>query len=277
VDDACVTLPDGRALSYADIGERRGRFVFFFHGAPISRLHLSYLEKELARQGVRVIAPDRPSYGRSSPQPGRTLADWPNDVAALADALGVDRFVVAGHSSGGPYAVACAALMPHRVLGGLVFGGVTDAGWREGLSGFIPSERAIMSLPDERSALAWCVEQFGADGSRFRDASAIQFGEPDSALFADPHAGAAIDAAVTEAFAQGISGYAQDIFVQGRPWPFDPRAITAPMLLVHGECDQIVPVAHSRHTAAVTGGALHLLPGHGHMTTLAELPRMAAE
>jgi len=61
--------------------------------------------------GVRVISPDRPCYGRSSPQPGRSMADWPSDVAVLTEALGIERFAVAGHSSGGPYAVACAALL----------------------------------------------------------------------------------------------------------------------------------------------------------------------
>lgn len=94
--DSQVTLTGGRQLAYTDIGERDSFCVLFFHGAPMSRLHLGYLERRLLAEGIRVVSPDRPAYGGSSPQPRRSMADWPFDVAALADALGIDRFVVAG-------------------------------------------------------------------------------------------------------------------------------------------------------------------------------------
>ena len=116
--DAKVRVTGGRALAYTDIGEPGNATLFFFHGAPMSRLHLAYLENEFVAERIRVVSPDRPAYGGSSPQAGRSMADWPIDVAALADALHIDRFIVAGHSSGGPYAVACAALLPERVLAG---------------------------------------------------------------------------------------------------------------------------------------------------------------
>jgi pimeloyl-ACP methyl ester carboxylesterase len=88
-----------------DIGKPGWPSVLFFHGAPMSRLHLAYLEDRFVAARIRVVTPDRPAYGRPAPQPDRSLADWPADVAALADALGIDRFIVADHSSGGPYAV----------------------------------------------------------------------------------------------------------------------------------------------------------------------------
>lgn len=110
---------------------------------------LAYLEQQFLAGGIRVVSPDRPAYGGSSPQPGRSMADWPSDVAAIADALGIDRFVVAGHSSGGPYAVACASLLPERVLAGIVLGGVTDMGWPRAWEGYLDSECELMRLPDE--------------------------------------------------------------------------------------------------------------------------------
>lgn len=62
--------------------------------------------------------------GRSDFQPGRTLLDWPDDVADLADALGIDRFAVLGYSGGAPYAAACAYRLPHRLTAcGIVGGG----------------------------------------------------------------------------------------------------------------------------------------------------------
>lgn len=76
----------------------------------------------------------------------------------------------------------------------------------------------------------------------------------------------------------GVDGYAQDIFVQGRPWPFAPGAIPRRAMLAHGELDTIVPVAHSRHTAAlIPGSSLRILPGHGHITIYAELLGLCAE
>jgi pimeloyl-ACP methyl ester carboxylesterase len=272
-----VRVSGGRELAYTDIGEPGGPCVFFFHGAPMSRLHLAYLEQQFVAQGVRVVSPDRPAYGGSSPQPGRSMADWPADVAALADALGIDRFVVAGHSTGGPYAVACAALLPWRVLAAVVLGGVTDMGWSGAWDGYVESEMEIMRLPDEAAAIAWCAERYGADGSGFFTASGFDFAEPDTALLADEQVGAALTAALAEAFRQGVTGYAQDVLVQGQPWPFDPDGIVVPVHVLHGEQDVLLPLAHSRHTAEVIRGAtLSMLPGHGHLTTLSELPPMAS-
>jgi pimeloyl-ACP methyl ester carboxylesterase len=275
--DRDIALTDGRRLAFTDIGEPDWPCVFFFHGAPMSRLHLSYLEPQFNAERVRAVSPDRPAYGGSTPRPGRSLANWPGDVAALARALGIDRFVVAGHSSGGPYAVACAALLPAHVRAAIVLGGVTDMGWPGAWDGYIESERQLMRLPGEPQAIAWCAERFGADGSGFESASDFEFPEPDLSLFADPHAGPAISAAVREAFRQGVTGYAQDMVVQGRPWPFDPGAITVPVHVVHGQHDATVPLAHSRHTAElIPTSTLRIVPGHGHMTTLAELPALVS-
>jgi pimeloyl-ACP methyl ester carboxylesterase len=83
--------------------------------------------------------------------------------------------------------------------------------------------------------------------------------------------------AVAEAFRQGVAGYAQDIVVQGRPWPFNPDRIVVPFQVVHGQLDALVPLAHSRHTSELMrGSTLRVLPGHGHMTTVSELPELAS-
>jgi pimeloyl-ACP methyl ester carboxylesterase len=206
------------------------------------------------------------------------MADWPSDVAALADALRIDRFLVAGHSSGGPYAVACAALLPERVSAAIVLSAVTDMGWAGAWEGFgAESESRLMRMPDEATVVAWCEQTFGADGSRFSDASDFEFGEPDLTLFADEQAGPAIMATVAEAFRQGVGGYAQDVVVQGRPWPFDPGRIVAPVEVVHGDLDVLIPLAHARHTSArIPGSRLRVFPEHGHMTIVRELPALAS-
>ncbi len=105
MNDRTISLSDGRTLAFTEVGDAGGTPVIHFHGAPSSRLELGFLDSAFAEAGLRVITPDRPGYGGSSPHPGRTLAGWPTDVAALADALGVDRFVVSALSGGGPFAV----------------------------------------------------------------------------------------------------------------------------------------------------------------------------
>jgi len=134
-----------------------------------------------------------------------------------------------------------------------------------------------MRLPDEEAGIAWCVERFGADGSRFLTASDFEFPEPDIALYADEGIAPFLTAARAEAFRQGVAGYAQDIVIQGRPWPFDPTAIAASVHVVHGELDTLLPLAHSRHTSElIPGSTLRVLPGHGHFTILGELPTMVS-
>lgn len=275
--DSTAMVSAGRQLAYTDLGSPDWPCLFFFHGAPMSRLHLGYLEESFLAQRVRLVSPDRPAYGGSTPQPGRRMSDWPTDVAVLADALGVDRFMVAGHSSGGPYAVACAALLPERVRGAVVLGGVTDMGWPAAWDGYVESECELMRLPDESAALAWCSGRYGPDGNGFQDASDFEFAAPDNALFADERAGPAIMGAVGEAFRQGVAGYAQDLFVQGRPWSFATSNVAEPVYVLHGELDEVVPVAHSHHTAElIADSTLRVLPGHGHMTVVAELPTLAS-
>ena len=162
-------------------------------------------------------------------------------------------------------------------LAGIVLGGVTDMGWPGAWEGYVESEAQIMRLPDEAAAIAWCTQRFGADGSGFDNASDFEFGEPDNTLFADERAGSALASTVTEAFRQGVTGYAQDAFVQGRAWPFNPGGIDVPFEVVHGELDVLIPLAHSRHTSELVRGAtLRVLPGHGHMTTVSELPSLAS-
>jgi pimeloyl-ACP methyl ester carboxylesterase len=274
--DAQINVADGRTIAYTDIGETSWPCVFFFHGAPMSRLHLGYLEQRFRAERIRVISPDRPGDGNSSPQRRRSLLDWSVDVAGLADALGIDRFIVAGHSSGGPYAVACAALLSARVSASIVLAGVTDMGWPGAWQGYIESEQQLMRFADEDSAVAWCVERFGGDGHAFLSATEFEFSEPDHALFADDRTNAALVSAIAEAFRQDVVGYAQDMIVQGRPWAFDPAGIVVPVHIVHGGLDTLVPLSHSRHTADVIhGSTLKVLPGHGHLSVVAELAGIA--
>ena len=89
--------------------------MFFFHGNPGSRLDWDdpgLTGRSSTGWGIRLIGIDRPGYGQSEHQPGRCHQDWPGDVSAVADELGLDQFGILAYSAGGPYAVACALAVP---------------------------------------------------------------------------------------------------------------------------------------------------------------------
>jgi pimeloyl-ACP methyl ester carboxylesterase len=110
-----ITLADGRTLCFARWGANDGRPVIYFHGAGSSRIEGEIYDKEARAAGVQIIATDRPGCGGSSPAPGRTFLSYADDVAELADALGIERFVAAGMSNGGVYTMAIATRLAERV------------------------------------------------------------------------------------------------------------------------------------------------------------------
>src|SRR5262245_36926099 len=101
--EATVTLSDGRVLSYAEHGDPEGTPIIYNHPLPGAR-NFNLEERSLRAVAGRSFTLERPGIGLSTRAPGRTLADWPADVAEFADALGIERFAVVGVSGGGPYA-----------------------------------------------------------------------------------------------------------------------------------------------------------------------------
>jgi pimeloyl-ACP methyl ester carboxylesterase len=276
--DASATLSDGRLLAYTDLGAPEGEVVMYFHGAPSTRLDPSIFEDAFAERGVRMISPDRPGYGRSSPQPGRRWEDWPPDVVALADELGVERFAVLGLSSGAPYAVACAALLPDRVAGAGIVAGASDFGWPGAWDGYLESEAALMRIGDEAEAVTWCEARYGPDGSGFIEAGLGERATPDAAVLQDETVARNLITTVREAFRQGVGGYAQDITLQGKPWSFDTSAIVASVWILHGEADNLVPLAHARHTAELIPTAKLLTwPDEAHLSLILRIPELTEE
>src|SRR5690348_15425754 len=110
-----ITLRDGRRLAYRESGDPSGRPVLFCHGWMASRLTGHPDDALTASLGVRLISADRPGIGASDPDPRASLLTVAGDLQALADALELDRLALAGHSGGGPYALALAHRLGERV------------------------------------------------------------------------------------------------------------------------------------------------------------------
>jgi pimeloyl-ACP methyl ester carboxylesterase len=124
--DLTIERPDGRTVGITDYGTRGDTAVLWCHGGPGSRREPAYLRVVAREAGLRIVGIDRPGYGLSTPQPGRTIAGWVPDALAVADHLDIDRFVTVGLSTGGAYALAIAALASNRVIGVVPCCSMTD-------------------------------------------------------------------------------------------------------------------------------------------------------
>lgn len=111
-----LTLPDGRNLGYAQYGSPTGHAILYQHGLPGSRLEAASYHDLTAELGINFISMDRPGIGWSSPHNSGTLLSWAKDIECLTEHLALKHYSVLGVSGGGPYALACAALLPPTKL-----------------------------------------------------------------------------------------------------------------------------------------------------------------
>jgi pimeloyl-ACP methyl ester carboxylesterase len=114
VESHAFRLPCEREISFIDSGGS-GPVLFYNHGGASCRFEALTGFATAREHGFRIIAADRPGYGRSTDVEQWTLRRWAGDIAALADALSISEFAVAGTSAGGPYSLAVAAELGVRV------------------------------------------------------------------------------------------------------------------------------------------------------------------
>lgn len=281
--DEALTLRDGRTLGYAEYGCPEGEPGFYFHGHPGSRLEAQLAHEAAALKGVRIIALDRPGYGRSDFQPGRKILDWPNDVTEAADALGIQRFAVLGGSGGGPYALACARAIPERLTkAGVVSGvgpydapGATDGMRWQNRVGFQFGAR----FPTLARFIMWSMErQVRRNPVRTVEAVAQAMSGVDAEIVRRPEVRQALATVISEAFRQGSQGAAWDVVLLGRPWGFRLEEITTTVYLWHGEADVLVPPGMGRHQAErIPNCHARFFTGEGHLLLIDHMPEIIDE
>ncbi|HEX5268245.1 MAG TPA: alpha/beta hydrolase [Acidimicrobiales bacterium] len=273
-DTRVMDLSDGRELAWLELGDPAGKPVLGFHGTPGSRFQLVVDEQPVRMAGVRLISVDRPGYGHSTYKPGRTLAEWPDDVRELADHLGIERFGVVGISGGGPHSLACAALMPDRVAVAGVLSGVSPLaapGAEEGMM------RANVLITKMGRRSTWPLEAVFGLMTRVQrrwPESTLrmmtkQMPGPDAEIVSRPEVRHMFLQEARRAAATSAKASAQDFQVFSRDWGFRLEEIRVPVHLWQGDADRNVPAAHARLLAAAIPGAdLHEIEGGGHLATL---------
>jgi pimeloyl-ACP methyl ester carboxylesterase len=266
VTETDLGLGDGRTLHVYDTGagDTEGRLaVFWHHGTPNVGAPPEPLFATAARLGIRWVSYDRPGYGGSSTHPSRNVASAADYVSGVADALGIDRFAVMGHSGGGTHALACGALLGERVLGVVSVAGLAPFG-AEGLdwfAGMAPSGAASLRAAAEGRA---AKERYEASADEDADPGFVA-----ADLAALNGEWSWFISVVRPAIEGGPGGLIDDDLAYVAPWGADPTRITAPTLLLHGGRDRVVPPSHGEWLARRWPSAeLWLYPDDGHISVL---------
>ncbi|HEU5333950.1 MAG TPA: alpha/beta fold hydrolase [Actinocrinis sp.] len=278
-----VKLPDGRSLHVYDTGTAThtatatrtatatanagsNLVVLYHHGTPNIGEPPAPLLPLSAELGIRWVSYDRPGYGGSTPHLGRSVGSAAADAAAVADALGLDRFAVMGHSGGSPHALACAALLPDRV-------------------------RAVLAVstlaPYPADGLEWFAGMAAAGSAELRAAlrgravlEALLSSTPFDPEIFTPADHAALSGdwswfnrVAGKGMDNGLDPMVDDDRAYIKPWGFDPAAIGAPTLLLHGAEDRIAPVAHAQWVNDRCAAAeLWIRPDDGHISIMRSAP-----
>lgn len=268
-----ISLPDGRRVALAETGSPDGRPFLYFHGAGSSRREAAFYSDVMRAAGLRLIAPDRPGAGQSDPKTGRTVLAYADDIAAVTDALEIERFVVGGASAGGMYATAVAHVLEGRVDGVVPInsaGPLTDPVVRAG----VPRQTAFMSMLADRAPrlTAALLRAMGMhpdkiDRPRFRARALRRLPAFDQGLLADAERMDMLMAAIKEGARQGPYCQIEDFALVRRPWGFDPYRLRVPVEVFSGDEDGLHGFAMAL-AERLPRANLHTFPG-GHMALFA--------
>jgi pimeloyl-ACP methyl ester carboxylesterase len=260
-------------LNFTEYGVSDGIPFFYFHGTPGSSRECAFLHASAVRLRMRVIGVDRPGYGDNPVQANHSLQDWPRHIEIIADQLGLARFGVIGISGGGPYALACASMLAHRLSKVCVVCGLApfySPDLRNNMSWFL---RHVFSAVDDNRW--WLLNIYGQflmmlakNAPRlFLGLLSRYLGGEDREVLKDSSVLQILSENLRRAFAQGKQGLINDLVVYCVNWGFDLSRITLPVQLWHGACDKVVPLAHSEFLhATMAGSSLHIIPDAGHFS-----------
>jgi pimeloyl-ACP methyl ester carboxylesterase/1-acyl-sn-glycerol-3-phosphate acyltransferase len=270
-----IFLRDGRTLAYMDRGPRTGTPILYFHGFQGSRLErVPGLEEILTKLNIRLISPDRPGIGLSTPFHARTVIGWAGDVRQLTDQLlGPDQpFSILGFSAGATYALACGRLpglqamslasgmgLPHLISGWRRY---SSQAWHILLSAKLANFRSSTFIRIEKKQLDKILHSWPAyfEGLR-RDLS-----EDDQRLLSKPEAEELFRENRREGYAQGPGCLLQEVQALYSDPELDLAHLAAcTVVMVHGTEDKVVPVEVARDLhRRIPSSRLIELGGRGH-------------
>jgi pimeloyl-ACP methyl ester carboxylesterase len=272
-----IDLDNARRLEFAEGGDPAGVPVVVHHGTPGAAVLHPQWNPLAAAERLRLVIYSRPGCGRSTRDRGRSVADAARDTAALADALGFDRFLTFGFSGGAPHALACAALLPERVVAAAAVASIApfDAAGLDFFDGMGEGNVAEFGIVRDggEDAIRPLAEE---EAAAVQDTTLEQFVEimapfltPADAEEARGPIGETLLRHFRGCTAHGVDGWIDDDLVFVRPWGFELASIRVPVLLWQGRHDAMVPFGHGRWLAAqIPGVEADLSETDGHLSLL---------
>lgn len=247
-----IELRDGRRLTYSLAGPEDGFPVLYLHGAIGTALEIG---ERVQRLGLRYVCVNRPGFGGSDLEPGRTILGFASAVEQLADALGLERFAVVGVSAGGPYALACGRALPDRVSAIGVVSSLSPLCAPHAVPG-MPAHirialRTLAARPETAARLGDAAVAL-VRRHPWLPARAMTAGAPacDRRMVTGEAARTAAAAQFLAAAEGGVRGMVQDYALSAKPWGFSLSDIQAEVHVFHGVRDALVPVDHALALAA---------------------------
>ena len=269
-----IKTPDGRTLAVEEAGDPGGRPVLVHNGTPNSRHLYGPAAADAAARGLRLSGYDRPGYGGSTPQPGRTVADCAADARAICAGLGVGQLAMWGISGGGPHVLACAALLPDLVTAAASLASLAPADaegldWFEGMGQANVDDFKLLQR-DKKAARAKLEtereETLATSAGDLAELLKTLLTPVDAAALTGEFAEYLVYTG-REGLAPGSQGWWDDGMAHASPWGFELSAIRVPVLLMHGRQDQFVPFGHGQWLAPrIPGVEARLLDEDGHLT-----------
>ncbi len=278
-----IELKDGRTLCFAEYGEPNGKAVFHFNGSGGSRLEHPADQTILTELGIRYISTDRPGHGNSTPQSDRELLEWPDDVACLANHLGIDKFYVLGWSAGGAHALACAYKLPERIIAGAIVCGLAPPDRPNPYKGYKGFLRLLMVLGRNFPTTVYvfrrmAAKQINNPNSKIGEKFIKYLPEVDQKPFENTEIKEMLIADIKEGYKQGGDGLARDDIIINFPWKFDIKRIQTRFDIWQGDKDKNVPLNQGQYQAnLLPNNNFHLLKDKGHMLLLDEWKNILTE
>jgi pimeloyl-ACP methyl ester carboxylesterase len=284
---ALLTLPDGRTLSYDDVGQPDGAPVIYLHGTPDSRLARHPDDGLALAAGVRLIAVDRPGYGDTSAlAPGRPAYDMADELAALLDHLDLRTATLLAWS-GGALAGLAAADEPkvaerlralHVVAGVVPRQAFDDAGVRAAGAHRLGLIDMAESLPADSLAeiAAPMLAPYPCDlALALEHEQMVRDPAEQAALGAVPGAVDRLAESLVEAVRHGLAGVQADVEAQIRPYDIDLGDVAVPVRLWYGTTDTTTPPAFGHwYTSQLPASHLELVDGAGHYLPFTHWPQL---
>lgn len=272
--DQRLILADARVIGFREYGDPEGMPLLCFHGTPGSRFMFQIGDDFARRNGLRLIAPERPGFGLSSFTKARQLSMTAPDMAALCDALGLSRVAVAGVSGGAPFAVAFAAEFPERVSAMGLVSPIGPFAGPESPKRLGPGHRLVFRLLPGVPLLYRFLFTFGRLGFLFVPQAMAGFlmaraAPSDWRILSDWRTRRALLRGLREGVRPGVGGAVEELRCLSRPWDIAFTSIRAPTILWQGTADRNVPItAATKLGELLPGCRVNTIKGAGHFWIL---------